>query len=243
MGVVFVLAVDYFILLLSLEEIESLLEDLSSTKAAVSQELDTTQESFVLLQQQHQEAVESLQETIDRLKEEAELRRIERSRELESLEWIQSEIEMLTSQKDLFISETREAKRLAFEKLAKIEELEAQRLEDKVHLIAYQEKVLSFQVQNVAVKNSAEEPSPQVESCYKQLRLQFEEKSKVLSQTRRDLFQAEGRLIALEKENALEPECPLANSMQSIFMQADEEIQHLEEEILSLEGLLSQVLS
>lgn len=305
MGAVFVLALDYFILLLSLEEIESVLGSLFSTSNGVSIELKKTQESLALLQQAHQEEVESLQETIEKLKAEAEQRKIDKQQDLESLQWIQSEIEMLTGQKEEFIIEAREARKMSLDRREEMEKLEERlqthlldKKEAEHYLIGYQEKILALHVEKRSLashyhellgvkeeakkrieeldkalqdsqakiasletalrekENAIPEPLPvdkemvgelsRQEGCYKQLRSQFDEKSSILSQTRKELFQTQGKLMALERENILSsPELEAEESLHvgHLITKAAQEMQQLEEEIISLEQFVSHLLS
>lgn len=76
---------------------------------------------------------------------------------------------------------------------------------------------------------------------YKQLRAQFEEKSTILEQTRRDLFALEGRLTVLSKEK--EEQTFEAQREQEILWEMlknlEEENQFLEQEVLALEQVVT----
>ncbi|MBS0628864.1 MAG: hypothetical protein JSS30_01410 [Verrucomicrobia bacterium] len=74
-----------------------------------------------------------------------------------------------------------------------------------------------------------------------QLREQFEEKSVVLDQTRRRLFEAEGALLSLKKERGFEL-LSQNEEIETLFAALDELIKEneaLEQEIKALEGLVS----
>lgn len=300
MGIVFGLALDCFILLLSLEEIENLLKSLSSTVQGTSTELQLARKDLSHLQKTHQEEVETLQETIEKLKAEAEQRKIDRQNDLEKLEWVQSEIEMLTHQKETFIQEARHARQMALERKEQMEKMEerlqhtqAAQGEVEHHLTSYQDKIVAFHIEKrellsncnawqrgkektqsrletleqalhdsketivslekealaaqplSADQETAMELARQV-NCYKQLRSQFEEKSTTLSQTRKELFHTQEKLLAVAKENEIhlqETERQQASELKSLVTQAAREIEKLEEEIMSLEELVFHILN
>lgn len=82
---------------------------------------------------------------------------------------------------------------------------------------------------------SFSQPKDDFEPKFHQLRAQFDEKSEVLNQTRKDLFLKENELLALHKEmqeRALE-------DTQAIIIQA-KQIQTLEEEVLVLEEIITE---
>jgi len=74
-------------------------------------------------------------------------------------------------------------------------------------------------------------------SQHRQLREQFEEKSLILDQTRRRLFQIEGQLLAAKKQEVLEK--PEEEHLVEIVEQLIEDNRYLEEEIAQLEKLIS----
>lgn len=390
MGVVFALAVNFFILLLSSEEIESLISQTSETGRIKANELMQTQLSLQQLNQEKEELQKSFEEEIRRLKEEAEARKIERQQESKRIDLIQSEIEMLTTQKAYFVAEAKKARAIieqddqtqkilqdAQEKIESLEvrlyelseqlelsraskeELNAQvaaltegieqastfrgenaALQDrifslteklnraeieseKLHLAisekeaalshfekvmeekqalqarvatlaeelklaesvketelaelaeklsrsesdSEEKKILQAQVAALAeAENRIKEAllfaqdkamtlqvSPvikvddkkirQLEGLYKQLQDQFEEKARVLSQTRKDLFHTEGKLLAFEHEKELSAVTPNHESayFEKEFCRLAAEIASLEEEVAALEDLTSSL--
>lgn len=294
LGVVFVLALDHFILLLSLEEIENVLSSLSSTVQGTSTELQVARTDLMLLQKAHQEEVEALQETIEKLIAEAEQRKIDRQKDLESLDWVQSEMERLTHQKETFIQKTRDARQAALESKEQMEKMEerlqhAQAAQGEVerHLMTYQEKIVAFHVEKTKLLSDCEEwrtakeeaesrmevlgtalqeakeklaapqePLPldqavsfelaRQASSYKQLRSQFDEKSSILSQTRKELFHAQEKLQVVERDNAVhlqERDRQQALELKNLISQAAKEIEQLEGEIMTLEELVFHILN
>jgi predicted nucleic acid-binding Zn-ribbon protein len=83
----------------------------------------------------------------------------------------------------------------------------------------------------------------QLEGLYKQLQDQFEEKARVLSQTRKDLFHTEGKLLAFEHEKELSAVTPNHESayFEKEFCRLAAEIASLEEEVAALEDLTSSL--
>jgi len=82
---------------------------------------------------------------------------------------------------------------------------------------------------------------PNLVKQHQQLRQQFEEKSLVLDQTRRRLFETEGFLLALKKERGLEL-LSQNEEQQTLFKHIEELLQEngqLEAEVKALEGLIS----
>jgi hypothetical protein len=85
----------------------------------------------------------------------------------------------------------------------------------------------------------------ELSATHLQLRKQFEEKSCILNQTRKELFALEGQLFTLQKEK-LEQECTLDAECQELLecLQQSQEEQHtLEVELELLEQLVSSLLS
>lgn len=89
-----------------------------------------------------------------------------------------------------------------------------------------------------------------IEGLYTQLREQFEEKSGVLSQTRKELFQLQGKLLAYERDNLLQSSDSKMDvnyleygSFLSELLTLDKDRRRLEEEIILMEELISQILA
>ena len=85
-----------------------------------------------------------------------------------------------------------------------------------------------------------------LEGLYKQLRSQFEEKSRILVETRGELFAAQTELesIKLQKQmDELSDRADIIRDLEAALDQSSRECEALEEEISSLEGLISHILS
>lgn len=125
---------------------------------------------------------------------------------------------------------------------AKQRKIEKVQLEQKIALI--QSEIETYLAQKEAILADSFEkrnqPADVLElmSRYEQLRSQFDEKSKVLSQTRQELFQSQGKVAVLEKQ-LLELEYQFSQ------IQADQlqQMGKLQEEIISLEELISQLMN
>jgi hypothetical protein len=250
MSLLFILALNIFILLLSIEEAEACLKEMGSQTQEMKRLSHRVEIEYQLAKKTAEEKEEELKEEIERLKQEAELRRIEKASDLKQLELVQSEIELLTSQKEGFIEDSRKARMAAVHQLQQFKESEAILKRD---LIASQETILALQqrppvVQNVSVEDTDTDLKKALavaEGVSTQLRSQFEEKSQILSQTRKELFQTQGKLIALEKELAfskLDPDREEVGSLEKEVAALTLEMDALEGEINQLEELVSRIL-
>jgi len=94
------------------------------------------------------------------------------------------------------------------------------------------------------LKNSAERLKLD-SKLYMQLREQFEEKSEILHQTRKELFEVEGKLIALQKENQqnMFDFNPGELFLIQQLKEAEEQCQGLESEVETLQNLVSSLLA
>lgn len=82
------------------------------------------------------------------------------------------------------------------------------------------------------------------EAKYKQLRQQFDEKSKILSETRKTLFETEGKLLALQKERTLDDD-DRRKKEEELAKALEKEIetnQQYEKEISYLEQLVADLI-
>lgn len=309
MGVVFGLSLSIYILLLSIEETEACLEE-SRIKLRELMALSTqTQSECSQIKKTAEEKEKEFREEIEKLKEEASLRRIDYSQLLREFELIQSEIQMLTSQKEEFIEEARKSRTLSVNSLKQLEEsrtltaryleqLEEQQalsgsylgqLEESRSLSAnyikqLEEKENAFKESSEQLKKALivcqesllqlqQAPPPQVvcpeeinnlkkeahelkkalaqaEGRHTQLRAQFEEKSATLDKTRKDLFEIESKLLALQHDNALAVMEPFKEVSEGSIREREaemsrlvQEVERLEKEISSLEELVSHILS
>ena len=84
-----------------------------------------------------------------------------------------------------------------------------------------------------------------VEHQYKQLRKQFEEKSSILNQTRRQLFETENALMAKEREilELLRAEANERKEFEKMLKDLQEKEELLEAQLLATETFITKVLS
>jgi chromosome segregation ATPase len=98
-----------------------------------------------------------------------------------------------------------------------------------------------------ARSSPAEPPKEEesVEDLYKQLKKQFEEKSVVLHETRKELFHLEGKYLACQRELELQmlELNPFELSLQHYLKQIDAECKDLEYEITTLHDIIAQLLT
>lgn len=297
-GLIFSLAIDFFILLLAIEEIESGMKKVMETSRQQATELNQSQLELQQSTTEWRALQKSLEEEIEQLKEEAEQRIIEKQQTQKRIELVQSEIELLTSQKAYFVAEAKKGQQrgkeqtvalqaelerlkvkqeaaakeewarqnaaiqadLENQKAAANEELANQRaavqaeLEDQK---AAQEKVLQEKLEQLkaaqeeapcscTVEQRAPADQRKLEGMLNQLRKQFDEKSRILSQTRQDLFATESKLLALKHEQdllSLSPNREEEKCYETALHALVAEMTSLEEERATLEELVSHALS
>jgi hypothetical protein len=106
-----------------------------------------------------------------------------------------------------------------------------------------QTEVIQSNIDGGSVCIALQEQSVYWESLYKQLRLQFDEKSLVLSGTRRELFFIENQLLSMKKEQEEESREESEDQKMLIghLQQLDIECQDLEEQVLFLEEIVSSL--
>jgi hypothetical protein len=317
------LALNLVILSLCLEEGEALLTTLQCQADHSKSEAEYFENAFLDAKQQGETQEKELMQEIERLKEEARQRQIEKVGDQRKIELILSEIEWLTRHKDTFITDSRKARELAAAYKHQLENhmQSSDHLTSflKEQLIIYQEKVIFLQqqvddpqrreemdrlknnlnqakemVSDLQIKleseinqraqlassleeelNASQEQiakleqqlqilqekkadnqgeelialkqlHAQVEGNAKQIRMQFQQKSEILNITRKELFKAEEKLLAFERENYLiqqdlnYPEIDIFVKDMTFLV---EELDQLRTEINLLEGLVSHTLS
>lgn len=199
----YVFSVEYFIALIAFE---------TANDHIKNKNLEVIQEA----NEKWEKEKEALEQELQKFKEEAKRRYLEKNE-------IENQL--------LSFSQEQEALKLTNGKLRS--EIHALKQEVKKHLELLQEKE-KMCIPLVIAEEKPQELNPlaieewkrkisQIEGQYKQLRMQFEEKSQVLSQTRRELFQTQGKLLALEKEN-------LCKDEQDHFF-FTHELEHIEDEM------------
>ncbi len=123
-------------------------------------------------------------------------------------------------------------------------ELEA----SKASWAAYLKQLNSVRVENYQLALLREIPVSQkdreLEQSYQQLRKQFEEKSKVLRQTRKELFHVENQLLALQKQTA-DQALDLNSSEAALIANLSEleaESEELQTQVDALEEIISELI-
>lgn len=130
--------------------------------------------------------------------------------------------------------------------------LEMRTVEEKMRLVNSEIEMLTSQKESILAEverarssKSNSSDTAQIEGLYKQLRSQFEEKSKVLIQTRKELFQTQGKLQELEIANKLKEEAferEEADHLEKNLAALCQECEEMEEEIRLLEALITHLL-
>ncbi|MFN0065020.1 MAG: hypothetical protein ACKVOH_02150 [Chlamydiales bacterium] len=311
------LALTFYIFLLIAEEVEEILRSVSeNSKERMNQFLAKNQE-LTEKEEKWSEAILSLEEEVQKWKEEAEQRRIEKGEIEKKMTLVWSEIELLTSQKNDILAGAMTARREVreqqdflqmeqislekekmllhgkMEEITKVADLEEKRKQElaflrEEHEILQQKNLLlerqqtefmqekdSLVVQlqallassSTTVKQSAhleeriaelekqlekEEGAQEArreraiaEGLYKQLRSQFEEKSRVLLQARKELFHAQGKVKEWEIEKSLEsqaPSCEQTDALEKILDGVVQDYCRMEEEVIYLEDLVTNLL-
>ncbi len=232
MGLIFTTALTSFIFLLSFEEMEALSSTLSKNLDEKDKQLTTTAGQLGQLEQSYKEQYAELEQEIQKLKNEASIRILERQQDQRTIELITSEIELLTNQKQEILASAARA----YEQASKAElvEVHLEPLSDKSQT-SYQLPV-DVSAETLELKRKL----TRVEGLYKQLRTQFDEKANVLLATRKELFKVEGQLEVDEREKYL-ASLELEESLEKDFAILAEENQMLEEEISNLEEIISQL--
>lgn len=329
-GFFFSLALTLFIFLLTNEGLQDGLEEIEEELVRKREDFEKLQAAFASFQKSQEEKEREFEEELNRLKEQAEQRKIDQIATLKKNQLIQREIELLTSQKEAFIQDARDARRAAFEANKQLEELEKSQLDQglnsqqknieidglmaqnqmlinekeqyaekvdalsikiaeyqkqfeqeslyfKQQVEASQQAILSLQAlsqkaicetksfvsdkkkhqllmeqKNCEIedyKNSLkafEQSLAHAEGLNHQLRLQFIEKTTILSETRKHLFKLEGLLYLqkkecewLESDGSREETLVLAHKLDEMIA----EISILEETVISMEELISHILS
>jgi chromosome segregation ATPase len=171
-----------------------------------------------------------LQETLAKAGEQINLLNVQACHEnelIEELNETRSTIYQLTVLKDVFY--------------------EQNQLKDK-HLMVLTEELnqLSEPLQNpvVQVDDEQEQKMGLLERNYRQLKAQFEEKSDILNQTRKELFQVEGALFALQSINEQKGLDTIPQEMILIdeLKQADAHCQELEAELNAMQELITSLV-
>lgn len=125
---------------------------------------------------------------------------------------------------------------------AKLRKIEKIALEEKITLI--QAEIQSFLAQKEAIiadsfeKRSQPANVLEIIARHEQLKKQFEEKSKILSETRQELFKEQGKVEVLEKKLQ-----ELEYQFSALQAQNELQVTQLQEELTALEDLINQLMS
>lgn len=227
MGIIFTLALTIFILLLSVEETEACLEKQVAGSTELTDKCLKAEANLAHLQRTAEERERELQEEIGKLKEEAELRRIERAGLLKQSELIHSEILWLTSQKEAFITEAREARGAASLCQKNLEE-------EKQARALHEEAAVSYQ------QNLAKEKEELTLFHQKNLEREKEE----IEARYQSAIEREKADSAVRYQTALQEEMRLAANLYQKYLEeqkggCETQIASLKQEILSLHEALN----
>ena len=256
------------ILLLSSDEICGIVSSIENNSR--DKEVELTQ---VRMQQEEQnikadEERKALEKEIQKLKEEAEQRIIEMQKNDQHLQFVQSEIELLTKQKSYFVEEAKKANNVSLQTALKEEVmvmqlkilkaqskellakpvhdvLKVQELKGEQEILPIQDavKVQDFKVEQEILLPQDEGKLRQVQGLYQQLQVQFEEKKQQLSQTRKELFQAQGKLLVNEKTKSLsEGHQEDRRFYEQLIDELTEYVDNLEKEVVNLEELITHLM-
>ncbi|NGX55322.1 MAG: hypothetical protein KR126chlam2_00955 [Chlamydiae bacterium] len=122
MEILFSFAIDSFIILLAIEEVEALLGQLETKSLENQERVHSISHEQQETEKKWDEERKAFEAEIERWKTEAEQRRIDKQNDEKRFVLMHSELEMLTSQKEELISDAFEARSSASERLRRLEE-------------------------------------------------------------------------------------------------------------------------
>ncbi len=217
MGVLFSSALNFFILLLSVEESEACFEGIKRESAELQAHALDLESQIQSAAVRSEKIEKQFQEEIEQLKAEAALKTLERNQQLKQYELVLSEIELLSSQKDQFIEESQKARSQAALHLQLLNEHESKIGEKESRWIAELEeykkqKALIIQeweeAQNLAAERLqlVEELRSQLATLSDQKSLSAQEWEETQSLAKERLSQVEelrAQLVTLRDQKAL----------------------------------------
>lgn len=278
LAIIFSFALETFIALLAIEEGEESFLALRKGNENQLEEHRLLHEELQKEKESQSYRIEALEGELEKFKEEAKLRKIEKSSLEKRLNLTLTEIEIHEEQKAALLDEVFAARqdghssfrssKAELERVLEIKETEIASLKSQLEeeIEAKENALLSLKAQ-IEEKNQIEEslkasppadPIPEtngelmrVLGLHKQLRQQFEEKTRILSEAREQLFKLETKLLSHEKEKEL-----AQNGMTGEIILSGEELRNLEEilhfkeaqnreleiEVNHLEELISHIL-
>lgn len=258
----FSLTVSWCILLLSFQEENSLQKTLLTRAGELEKDiadLQNAKESVFLSSVEKEQAFKQ-----ERISFEKKLQSFQQK--ISELDYLIQEKESLIQEKEMFLkvnealTKDKEQEIVALqEKLANssklLDDLNEKRVENFQLSLLHDSSIQQNMTNEAEIKNLkdaidqlSEEESitdPQLERDYKQLKKQFDEKTVVLNQTRKDLFHLEGRLLAFQKEREhKETEInPAEVLLGDHLKEVEEECKGLEVEIAHLQDFISRLLA
>lgn len=170
-----------------------------------------------------------------------------------NLEKVRQEMEILKLDRDerqnQFLEEFNilQAKIEGYQKDLKAKEFEISSLSMQLEEFKEEKKQIDYQLEEIkADKALAEETKEQAiywETLYKQLRSQFDEKTQVLNETRKELFSLENNLLTSQKkeqERSLEEDADQRRLIEHLEILTSE-CQDLEEQVFFLQDIISSL--
>ena len=235
------LALDSYLILLATEEVEDSLR--------LEREHHAKERQFFEREKQHQESLFEherlrLEAELKKWKEEAEQRKIDKANDERKLALQNVELSRLATLREELLADARSARLQSEQRLLRLEE----EIAENSRLVAL--------VQTPATPAAEGQELPQAPALhdetlrkeraqalglYRQLRTQFEEKSRILEQTRKELFGLQTKLMVQEREACSED--PDYERLFCEFASLVCKYDLLEEEITSLEELISRILA
>lgn len=195
------------------------------------QQLVHTEEKYQESENNWKSQWETLVKELEKWKEEAEQRLIEKNQANDLLQNVHQEVRHIENQKHQIVLEVNSAR------------VHAHRLQKENEIL--KEKLLAvppIEEKQICLEEFKDQSPEHLASLYKQLRGQFDEKCQILSDTRIDLFKAEGKIHSLQQEKEQE----LLNAtwqeyqfFSQVISQLEQEKEALKQEIQELEKLLS----
>lgn len=228
------IAMGLLIMYLSSKEASSLISILEKEKLDLKQQIDSMQKQLVeaqsfAIQEKREASQKILTMTTDHEKEVSSLQTI-----LQTHEHVE---EQLINQ----LNETR-VDRFQLTVLKESSEELNQDKEAQINNLKIEIEKLYNEVKLAKTKDAA---PLGVELQFKQLQQQFQEKSQVLHQTRKELFSVEGRYSAYQKQYELEAldDNPLHVALIAQLKEIEQECKELEAEVDTLHELISKLLT
>lgn len=223
------------ITILAFQESVAVVSSMQSNNSEAEQQLISLEEKIKASEDNVQKELGLLAIELEKWKDEAELRLVERNKTNELLDLASQEIHFLSGNKEKLINDAVTARKQAFEALQLNEDL-------KQKLLAVAAPAIPIDTINDA---DISIPNNPIESLYKQLRVQFEEKCQVLNEARVALFNTEGKLHIAE--TIKEQEQIVANyddcdSLQVIIADLTLENESLQKEIEELEKIIDSTI-